>query len=244
MNTAMYVFSDTNIGLTRKENQDRVRTAVLADDAVFAVICDGMGGENAGSEASERAVEVIYDRITKVFRRDYDENSVRNLLISAVTTANAVVYDVAWSDENMTGMGTTCVIALKIADKVHVVNVGDSRAYRVGEKIELITKDHTVVMRMYENGEISFEDMKNHPQKNYITKAVGVKEMITPDYFVVEADENTSVVLCSDGLTNNCSEENILKIVSSASPEDVPSSLIKIALENGGNDNVTVAVIK
>ena len=97
---------------------------------------------------------------------------------------------------------------------------------------------------MYENGEISFEDMKNHPQKNYITKAVGVKEMITPDYFVVEADENTSVVLCSDGLTNNCSEENILKIVSSASPEDVPSSLIKIALENGGNDNVTVAVIK
>jgi len=240
----MYVFSDTNIGLTRKENQDRVRTAVLADDAVFAVICDGMGGENAGSEASERAVEVIYDRITKVFRRDYDENSVRNLLISAVTTANAVVYDVAWSDENMTGMGTTCVIALKIADKVHVVNVGDSRAYRVGEKIELITKDHTVVMRMYENGEISFEDMKNHPQKNYITKAVGVKEMITPDYFVVEADENTSVVLCSDGLTNNCSEENILKIVSSASPEDVPSSLIKIALENGGNDNVTVAVIK
>lgn len=240
----MYVFSDTNIGLTRKENQDRVRTAVLADDAVFAVICDGMGGENAGSEASERAVEVIYDRITKVFRRDYDENSVRNLLISAVTTANAVVYDVAWSDENMTGMGTTCVIALKIADKVHVVNVGDSRAYRVGEKIELITKDHTVVMRMYENGEISFEDMKNHPQKNYITKAVGVKEMITPDYFVVEADENTSVVLCSDGLTNNCSEENILKIVSSASPEDIPSSLIKIALENGGNDNVTVAVIK
>lgn len=240
----MYVFSDTNIGLTRKENQDRVRTAVLADDAVFAVICDGMGGENAGSEASERAVEVIYDRITKVFRRDYDENSVRNLLISAVTTANAVVYDVAWSDENMTGMGTTCVIALKIADKVHVVNVGDSRAYRVGEKIELITKDHTVVMRMYENGEISFEDMKNHPQKNYITKAVGVKEMIAPDYFVVEADENTSVVLCSDGLTNNCSEENILKIVSSASPEDVPSSLIKIALENGGNDNVTVAVIK
>lgn len=240
----MYAFSDTNIGLTRKENQDRVRTGVLADDAVFAVICDGMGGENAGSEASERAIQVIYDRITKVFRRDYDDNSVKNLLISAVTTANAVVYDVAWSDENMSGMGTTCVIALKVGGKVHIVNVGDSRAYRIGEDISLITKDHTVVMHMYEKGEISYEEMKNHPQKNYITKAVGVKDMISPDYFVLDADEDTAILLCSDGLTNNCSEDDMLKIVSSASPEDIPPKLIKIALENGGNDNISVAVIK
>ena len=92
----MIAFSGTNIGLSRIENQDRVKTAVIADDVVFAVVCDGMGGENAGSEASEKAINVIFDRVTKVFRRDYDNNSLKNLLLSAVTTANAVIYDVAW----------------------------------------------------------------------------------------------------------------------------------------------------
>lgn len=240
----MYVFSDTNIGLTRIENQDRVRTGVLADDAVFAVICDGMGGENAGSEASERAIKVIYDRITKVFRRDYDDNSIRNLLISAVTTANAVVYDVAWSDENKSGMGTTCVIALKVGNKVHIVNVGDSRAYCINDSAELVTKDHTIVMKMYESGEISYNDMKNHPQKNYITKAVGVSPTVSPDYFVLQTDDNAVILLCSDGLTNNCGENDFLKVISEEEIQNVPSALIDIALENGGNDNISVAVIK
>lgn len=240
----MYVFFDTNIGLTRTENQDRVRAGILADDAVFAVICDGMGGENAGSEASECAIKVIYDRITKVFRRDYDDNSIRNLLISAVTTANAVVYDVAWSDENKSGMGTTCVIALKVGNKVHIVNVGDSRAYCISSSAELVTKDHTVVMRMYESGEISYDDMKNHPQKNYITKAVGVSPTVSPDYFVLQTDDNDIILLCSDGLTNNCGENVFLKVISEEEIENVPSALINIALENGGNDNISVAVIK
>lgn len=240
----MNVFSETNIGLSRSENQDRVKTAILGDDVAFAVICDGMGGENAGSEASEKAINVIFERITKVFRRDYDENSIKNLLLSSVTTANAVVYDTAWSNSEKYGMGTTCVIAMCIDSKLHVVSVGDSRAYLISDKIEQVTKDHTMVMKMYENGEITKDEMKNHPKRNYITKAVGVSEQVVPDYYEIELPDDAAVVLCSDGLSNYCDESDIYNTVTQTQPEQISNELIKIALENGGNDNITVAVIK
>lgn len=240
----MRVFSETNIGLARTENQDRVRTAVLDGDVGFAVICDGMGGQNAGSEASERAVNIVYERITKVFRTDYDENSVRNLLISSVTTANSVVYDTAISSIDMNGMGTTCVAVLVFRGKLFAVNVGDSRLYLINHEIRQITKDHTVVMRMYENGEITREQLKNHPQRNYITKAVGVSPLVTPDYFETDMGENASVLLCTDGLSNYCDEADIFQIVKKHEPEDVPGKLIETALGNGGGDNITAAFIK
>lgn len=240
----MNVFSETNIGLSRSENQDRVKTAILGDDVAFAVICDGMGGENAGSEASEKAINVIFERITKVFRRDYDENSIKNLLLSSVTTANAVVYDTAWSNSEKYGMGTTCVIAMCIGSKLHVVSVGDSRAYLISDKIEQVTKDHTMVMKMYENGEITKDEMKNHPKRNYITKAVGVSEQVVPDYYEIEFPDDAAVILCSDGLSNYCDESDIYNTVTRTQPEQISNELIKIALENGGNDNITVAVIK
>lgn len=240
----MRVFSETNIGLARTENQDRVRTAVLDGDVGFAVICDGMGGQNAGSEASERAVNIVYERITKVFRTDYDENSVRNLLISSITTANSVVYDTAISSIEMNGMGTTCVAALVFSGKLFAVNVGDSRLYLINHEIRQISKDHTVVMRMFENGEITREQLKNHPQRNYITKAVGVSPSITPDYFETDTGENASVLLCTDGLSNYCDEADIFQVVKKHEPEDVPGKLIEIALGNGGGDNITAALIK
>ena len=240
----MKVFSETNIGLSREENQDRVRTALIRDDIGFAVICDGMGGQNAGSEASERAVNVIFDRITKVFRPDYSGNSIRNLLISSVTTANSVVYDMAISSMEMKGMGTTCVAALICGNKLYAVNVGDSRLYLINHEIRQLTKDHTVVMRMYENGEITKEQLKNHPQRNYITKAVGVAENVTPDYLEAELSENSAILLCTDGLSNYCDESDMFNIVKKYEPEEVPSELIKKALENGGGDNITAALMK
>lgn len=240
----MKIFSETNIGLARTENQDRVRTAVLDDEVGFAVICDGMGGQNAGSEASERAVNIVYERITKVFRTDYDENSIRNLLISSITTANSVVYDTAISSVEMNGMGTTCVAALVFGGKLFAVNVGDSRLYLINHEIRQISKDHTVVMRMYENGEITREQLKNHPQRNYITKAVGVSPKVTPDYFETDTGENASVLLCTDGLSNYCDEAYIFQTVKKHEPEDVPRKLIEKALENGGGDNITAALIR
>jgi len=237
------VYSDTNIGLIRDENQDRVRTVVLGEDAVFAVVCDGMGGENAGSEASEKAIGIIYDRVTKVYRSDCNAESVRSLLISSAMTANAVIFDMAASNMNKKGMGTTCVAALRRGNRLHVISVGDSRVYLIGNGIAQITKDHSVVMQMYENGEISKEEIKDHPRRNYITKAIGVTPSLTPDYFAVDVDDDSVIMLCSDGLTNHCDENAILRAAKSTSAEELSAKLIKLALDDGGKDNITVAVI-
>jgi len=239
----MNVYSETNIGLARTENQDRVRTAVM-DGACFAVVCDGMGGQNAGSEASERAVNIVFDRVTKVFRPDYESRSIKNLLISAVTTANSVVYDTSVSSMEMSGMGTTCVAALVCGNTLYAVNVGDSRLYLINHEIRQISKDHTVVMHMYENGEITKEQLKNHPKRNYITKAVGVAETLTPDYFEMELTENSALLLCTDGLSNYCGEADIFRAVKELAPNEVPAALIQKALENGGGDNITAAFMK
>ena len=240
----MNIFSETDIGLVRTENQDRVRTAMLRDDIGFAVICDGMGGQNAGSEASERAVNVVFERITKVFRPDYSGNSIRNLLISSITTANSVVYDMSVSSMDMKGMGTTCVAALIFGNKLYAVSVGDSRLYLINHEIRQLTKDHTVVMKMYENGEITKEQLKNHPQRNYITKAVGVAEKVSPDYLEAELSENSAILLCTDGLSNYCDEADMFNIIKKCDPKDAPSELVKKALENGGGDNVTAAIMR
>ena len=240
----MKVISETNIGLTRAENQDRVCTAVINENTILAVVCDGMGGENAGGEASSKAAQIIFDRITKVFRSDFDTKSIRNLLISSVTTANSVIYDMALSSSELIGMGTTCVVALVTADTLYGINVGDSRLYLINHEIRQISKDHTVVMRMYENGEITKEELKSHPRRNYITKAVGVETHIEPDYFEIKLNENSAVLLCTDGLSNYCDETDIYNISKKYVPEEVPSQLIKLALKNGGNDNITVAYIK
>ncbi len=239
----MNVYSETNIGLARTENQDRVRTAVI-DGACFAVVCDGMGGQNAGSEASERAVNIVFDRVTKVFRPDYESRSIKNLLISAVTTANSVVYDTSVSSMEMSGMGTTCVAALVCGNTLYAVNVGDSRLYLINHEIRQISKDHTVVMRMYENGEITKEQLKNHPKRNYITKAVGVAETLMPDYFETELTENSALLLCTDGLSNYCGEADIFRAAKELAPNEVPAALIQKALENGGGDNITAAFMK
>ena len=240
----MKVFSETNIGLTRAENQDRVCTSVINDNTILAVVCDGMGGQNAGGEASNKAAQIIFDRITKVFRSDYDTKSIRNLLISSVITANSVIYDMALSSSDLIGMGTTCVIALVSKNILYAINVGDSRLYVINHEIRQISKDHTVVMRMYEKGEITKEELKSHPRRNYITKAVGVETNIEPDYFEIELNPNSAVLLCTDGLSNCCDEAEIFEITKKYDTEEVPKQLIKLALNNGGNDNITVAYIK
>ncbi len=239
----MMVYTHTDIGNKRKENQDCAASAVL-EDAVLAVVCDGMGGSNAGSEASSRAVTVIKERIIKSYRSEFDSNKIRNLLVAAVKTANAVVYDLGSAVPEWNGMGTTCVAVLVRGGIIHTVNVGDSRAYLITHEIKQITKDHSMVMNMYERGDITREELKNHPKRNVITRAVGVAEDVEPDYFENELPANGAVMLCSDGLSNYCDEGVIFRLIKDLPPEEVPLALTKIALENGGSDNITAALIK
>ena len=234
----------SDIGSTRSENQDKVYTHFFDDDSAFVIVCDGMGGENAGSLASDTAIDVISERVERCYRENSDGNSVRRLLVNSVRTANEVVFEVGGMKEDTWGMGTTCVAALRRGNRIFCVNAGDSRAYAVeGDKITQITRDHNVVTDLYERGEITKEEMKTHPQRNLITRALGVTENLFPDYFELDVSDNTIILLCSDGLYGCCEDEDIAYCMADVDPEDIPAVLVEFAIECGSKDNVTAAII-
>ncbi len=241
----MNVIGKTHKGLVRRENQDRVRTTMLCDNVALAVLCDGMGGENAGSEASEVAVNTIFERIENGFRADFDSNNIRNLMLSAVNAANALIFNISSEDSNKLGMGTTCVMAIATEKLIHIVNIGDSRAYLITNSgISQLTFDHTIVNMLLRNGEIEEFEAKDHPQKNIITKAVGVTPELEPDYFEQECVSGYKILLCSDGLSSYCDENDVFEIVLNNDIAASSDALINLANDNGGRDNITVAIIE
>lgn len=241
----MNVVSNTDIGTSRAENQDRVIVRKINESTALAVLCDGMGGENAGSEASEIAIKIIYEKIIEDYYEDSDKDKAREIIIKAAESANSVIYNLSRKDESRMGMGTTCVICLVTKSTVHIVNVGDSRAYILNcGKIEQITNDHTFVKMLYDKGEIEKHEMKSHPKRNYITKAVGVESEVEPDYFEAQREDNSIIMLCSDGLTNSVSDEEIKEVLESVSIEEASQILIRKAIENEGKDNISLALLK
>lgn len=240
----MQVFARTDKGKKRQENQDRVRYKALDDETIFVIVCDGMGGENAGGEASEIAVNVIFDRITLNYRSNFDGNSIRNMMLSGVSAANTIIYSKSVNDRDKFGMGTTCVCAVIKKDIAYIANVGDSRAYILsGNNIVQITKDHTFVQMLYEQGKITKEEMSTHAKRNIITRAVGVNEKVDTDYFEEEITQNSIILLCTDGLSEYCSNETLLNIIDFDNINKSAQQLVSFANECGGKDNITLAIV-
>jgi len=240
----MRIYSKTDIGIKRNENQDRVWTETLIDDAAAVVLCDGMGGENAGSRASQLAADIISDKIKRGFRDDVNRNSIRNLLITAVIAANTAVYEESVSDENKSGMGTTCVAAIVHNGLAYIVNVGDSRAYHIfDDGIQQITKDHTYIRALIDEGKITEEESKTHPDRNAITRAIGAEANIIPDYFELDMFKDSILLLCSDGLHAHGDDVRIAEIIVNNPKNKVCDLLVDYAIETGGKDNITAAII-
>ena len=240
----MYLAYKTDIGVTREENQDNVMAGFIDENISVAVVCDGMGGAQSGGVASEVAVKNIYKRITDNYRADLKPNSIRNLMLTAVHAANTIVHEKSKEDIDKNGMGTTCVAALVDGKHCYVVNVGDSRAYLLKEnEIEQITTDHTYVQMLYDEGIITKEEQKNHKMRNVITRALGVEPDVEVDYFEFEAEDNFTLLLCSDGLSNYCSEEFMHETVFGQNLEEAVTKLVDSANAQGGKDNITVALI-
>lgn len=234
----------TNIGLKRDENQDSVRCEYFGHN-VLAVICDGMGGENSGKEASTIAMEEFFQRFSEGYKESLDDEKIRKLLISSVSASNSVIYTKAKLTLNNFGMGTTCV-AVFVTDKTaFIINVGDSRAYLIveNEGIFQITTDHNVASLLYEQGRITEEELENHPQKHMLVRAVGVEQTVQPDTFLLDYEDKISLLLCSDGLSGYCTDDEIYDVIKNSDFENVTKNLIDLALSKGGRDNVTVAVI-
>ncbi len=241
----MKIASESDIGLCRGENQDMVACEIL-DDSAFVVVCDGMGGENSGKDASSIAAEVVRSKFIAGYDRSFASKSLKNLLVSTVTVANSVIFNTSHAEPEKSGMGSTCVAAFIDAqsDTVHIVNVGDSRAYLCREdSIEQITMDHSFVRLLVEQGKITEEELIDHPKKNMLIRAVGVEKDIDVDYFETELN-GAKLLLCTDGLHGCCSDEEILETVNSFEIEQAAKKLVDMALDKGGPDNITLALVE
>lgn len=235
-------FSITDIGRKRKINQDYVYTSEqpLGNLPNLFIVADGMGGHNAGDYASKVTVETIVAEVSA----SYEKNPVW-ILGKAIGAANSVIHRCSCESPELEGMGTTVVAATCVGRCLQVANVGDSRLYVVNRKeIRQITRDHSLVEEMVRMGGIARSEARNHPDKNIITRAVGVNETVEPDFFTVELAEGDCVLMCSDGLTNMLEDEEIRMILNGARDiVEKAESLVKAANENGGRDNISVILI-
>lgn len=240
----MIITSKTDVGRRRENNEDAFFCGET-DFGAWAVVCDGMAGQEGGEIASENTAKLLADRITANMRPKMKVPSIKNMLKSAIAYANIEVLRLAEKNEELKGMGTTVVCAVVIGGTVVIAYVGDSRAYLIGkDSIRLLTHDHSVVQELLDMGSITEEQAENYPKKNWITRAVGVSEADGRADFVVENIEvGETLLLCTDGLTNFVSEERIFEL-SKNNDEEFSELLVKEANKNGGGDNITAVSIK
>ena len=233
----------TDIGLRRDENQDMVKCEYFGEN-ILAVVCDGMGGERAGKEASAIAIEEVISRFSEGYSEELEDEEIRKLLIASISAANSVIYTKARFDNKNFGMGTTCVAAFVNEKAAFIANVGDSRCYVITEEgLCQVTTDHNVAALLYEQGKISEDELVNHPQKNMLIRAVGVDKTVQIDTFILDYDDKISLLLCSDGLSGYSSNDEIYEVIVDTPFETVAQELVKLAYSKGGRDNITVALI-
>lgn len=241
----MDVWGLTDPGNVRKQNQDTYHTEKLGEDCLLAVVCDGMGGAKAGNVASRLAADIFTEEVKRNFSPDKTPEENERVLRAAVTLANISVYEHSQLSEEYSGMGTTLVACLLYPAAILVVNVGDSRAYHFSsDGVECITVDHSVVEMMVRRGELTPEEAKTHPSKNLITRAVGTGPRIESDVFRVKAEQGDCILLCSDGLSNQMADEEMLfEVAHGAKLDDCCQRLLEIAKDRGAPDNVTAVLI-
>ena len=230
-----------DIGKCREINQDYIFVSEepIGNLPNLFLVADGMGGHKAGDLASEYTVAKVQEAVSKSM-----QTIPYQILKGAFQYANQKLLEKAGESDSYTGMGTTLVAATVKNDAVYVVNVGDSRLYKIGDKIEQITEDHSLVEEMVRMGEISKEQARNHPDKNIITRAVGARAEVEVDFFNEELHPGDLILMCSDGLTNMLEDEEILKIMKGAyTIKEKAQRLIDGANEHGGKDNIAVIII-
>ncbi len=240
----MKIFGLTHIGNVRELNEDYIVFNSFPDGAVYAAVCDGMGGANAGEVASETAAKRFEENILKNYSAEYNSSNIRNLLNASVNIANYAVFDKAQVNKGYSGMGTTLVSVIVKETEAVIVNVGDSRAYKIGDEIKKITIDHSFVQDLVNKGEITEADAENHPDKNIITRALGAEERVTADFYFETLEEGETLLLCSDGLSGLVKEEDMRTLSKIADIEKAAEALIDNALLMGGNDNISVILIR
>ena len=226
----MQVFAKSDIGRERKTNEDFYYVSKPEDKIRLFILADGMGGYK--------------DYIHKHFAKNKDsKEKLEALLKDAIEYANSVVYKKAQSKEDLRGMGTTLDVCLIYNSRIYIGHVGDSRVYRIRKEfMRRLTKDHSYVQTLVDDGTITKEEAYSHPKKNMLTKALGCVQTVEPDVYTKTFIKDDIILMCSDGLTNMIREEEISKIIKQ-DKEKAIENLVKQANDNGGLDNITVVII-
>lgn len=235
----------TDQGCVRKQNQDAYQIEQLDKNSVLCVVCDGMGGAKSGNIASSLAVDVFIQEVKRSWTSGMDQEKLDQMLRGAVKLANFTVFDQAQQFEEFDGMGTTLVAVLIRSRHATVVNVGDSRAYKIDKNgIRQVSRDHSLVQLMVDRGELTPEMARTYPGKNFITRAIGTEPMVECDLYHLEVAKGDFLLLCSDGLSNMMDEQEILfEVVHGVNKQHCCQRLLDIAKNRGAPDNVTSVLV-
>lgn len=243
----MIAFGSSHKGCVRPTNQDTFAMKLFDEgQEALLVVCDGMGGANAGNVASRFASESFVETFCAGRQEPLTMERAGALLQSGVDAANQTVFSLAAQQPEFRGMGTTLVAAYVTQNGSVIANVGDSRAYRIADhKAIQLTEDHSYVQDLLRRGKLTPEEARTHPHKNLITRAVGVDACVDSDLVETKLAEGETLLLCSDGLTGPVEEETIVQIVEQAdSLESAAQLLIEEACKNGGPDNITAVLCR
>ena len=242
----MQYWALTDPGCVRTQNQDAYQIEQLDRNTLVCVVCDGMGGAKSGNVASSLAVEVFMEEIRRVWTSGMDQPAIDQMMEGAVKLANFTVHDQGQQFAEFSGMGTTLVAMLIRNREVTIANVGDSRAYVINQNgIRQITVDHSVVQLMVERGELTPEQARTYPGKNYITRAVGPDSVVACDLFHLDAERGDCLLLCTDGLSNVVDDQEMLfEVVHGVNKQYCCQRLLEVANNRGAPDNVTSVLVQ
>ncbi len=233
----------TDIGMRRKINEDNYYVNEN-DTFPYAIVADGMGGHQAGEIASMMLVDIISNHLEKHLDKELDYVEAGEIIRRSFISANTIIYNYAKNHYKIMGMGTTATCAMIYQNKIITAHVGDSRAYMIGDDIKQITKDHSYVQELVSRGEISPEMAKNHPKKNYITRAIGAEDTVKVD-ISIKPYNGEVIVLCSDGLTNFVEDDEIMNYIkNNDSLQEGAEKLVELANSRGGGDNITIVAFE
>ena len=234
----------TDQGRKRGRNEDSL--FVMPQEEIY-IVADGVGGQNSGELASTMAVKGIAEYIkSRPLRGDENEAELRGYFLDCMRLVNGHIYEAAKQSPANAGMATTAVLLYLNKTTAYFINIGDSRAYiyRDGQ-IRQVTEDHTYVNELVKGGSITKEEAESHPQKNMITRALGGDDKVLPDFYRLETVKDDIIILCTDGLYGEVTEEEICSLTAGASSmSTLSSNLVQRANENGGHDNITVICLK
>lgn len=240
----MIVSYATDIGMVRSDNQDSVYVHEFSENIGLFIVADGMGGYRGGKRASSVAINEISKSIIDNFNSELDEDTIREIMHTAIRIANTKIFKEAVADDDLKGMGTTVVVSLLIDNVLYTASVGDSREYIFSHgQLKQITSDHSLVANLLSRGIISPQEAKVHPQKNVITRAVGSEDEVIIDCFVTKLNAGDQILICSDGLHTMVTDEEITSAILS-NDSDLAAKLVSCANERGGRDNISVITVK